>query len=417
MHKVATMRILRWPLAVILLLGAAAAAPACTIPVFRYALERWELSAYEAVVFHRGDLSVETRSFLDSLTGKANLILTSVDLEGKLNPNLQKLWDRHGKPAALPWVVVRRVDAGAKVPPVWTGPFERETLQQFIDSPARQKIVTALSGGASGVFVLLLSGDKAADAAARTLLERQLAHHEKLVKLPEQRGEGPRIRLALPLKVAFTILPLRRDEPGEAMFVHLLLGSDDGLDKVRGPIAFPIIGRGRLLGNLHSKELDADTLYEVVSFLCGECSCQVKELNPGMDLPISADWPAIFERIGPAEETAVVEAPPGLTRLGARAKPYAEQPPVPPGTSKPGGVDNVRVTVSLYPASPEPTVPAEASPHREAPPMTPATPPAATNASHRRWLWFATIAASVLVVLTGAWACVHWRRGCARSSR
>jgi hypothetical protein len=387
--------------------GVATPAPACTIPVFRYALERWELSPYEAVVFHRGDLPADTRTFLDSLTGKANLTVTSVDLDGKLSPNLQNLWKRHAKPDNLPWVVVRRPDAGPKAAPAWSGPFEKESLRQLVDSPARQKIVTALRGGSSGVFVLLLSGDQAPDAAARELLDRQLARLEKLVKLPEQRGDGPRIRLALPLKVEFTVLPLRRDEAGEALFVHLLLGSDDGLEKVAGPIVFPIIGRGRLLGNLHSKELDADNLYEVVSFLCGECSCQVKELNPGIDLPIRADWPAIFEQIGAAADSGP-EAPPGATRLAARVKPYSGRPPFDPGTSKPAGVDGVRVTVSHYPESPAPLAIADAPPTDE-PTATPAGPPAGMR--YRDWLWIATLAAGVLVLLTGSWACAQWRRG------
>ena len=32
-------------------------AHACQIPVFRYALERWQATPYEVVIFHRGPLS------------------------------------------------------------------------------------------------------------------------------------------------------------------------------------------------------------------------------------------------------------------------------------------------------------------------------------------------------------------------
>jgi hypothetical protein len=67
--------------------------------------------------------------------------------------------------------------------------------------------------------------------------------------------------------------------------------------KVKGPILFPVFGRGRVLGSVFGKELNAGTIFEVAHFLCKECSCQLKELNPGMDLLIQADWPAIFERI------------------------------------------------------------------------------------------------------------------------
>jgi hypothetical protein len=383
-----TLRLLLVPVA----LGLNGPAQACTIPVFRYALERWELSPYDAVVFHRGDLPAETRSFLDSLTRDANLIVTAVDLDGKLTANQQKLWDSHGKPAELPGVIVRRPDADAKAAPIWSGRFERESLRQLIDSPARQKMVTALTSGSSGVFLLLLSGDRAADNAAQELLDRQLAIHAKRVKLPEQRGDGPRIRLALPLKVEFSVLPVRRDDPAEALFVDVLLGSEDTLGKVAGPIVFPIIGRGRLLCSMSGKELNAEDLFGVVSFMCGECSCQVKEQNPGMDLPIRADWPAIFERIGPAGDSRL-EVPP------ATAPPAAEKPPATPVTTKPAAADGVRVAVSHYPESPEPVFASDAGPA-----STAVDPP------HRRWLWLTTMAASVLVLLTGAWAHRQWRR-------
>ncbi len=255
MHLATPMRILRWPCLVLLLaLGVTAPVSACTVPVFRYALERWELSPYEVIVYHRGDLPANASPFLDSLPGKGNLTVTLVDLDGKVNPTLAKLWERQGQPATLPWVVVRRPDAGTKVPPAWTGPLDVVKLRQLVDSPIRQKTVAALSRG-STVFMLLLSGDRAADEATATLLQSQLARLEKLVKLPVQSGDGPRIRLALPLTVSFTVLQLKRDQPGEEAFVQLLLGSEDELPRVRGPIVFPIFGRGRLLGSLYGKDL------------------------------------------------------------------------------------------------------------------------------------------------------------------
>ena len=37
---------------------------ACQIPVFRYALERWQPDPYEVVVIHRGSLSPEHARFV-----------------------------------------------------------------------------------------------------------------------------------------------------------------------------------------------------------------------------------------------------------------------------------------------------------------------------------------------------------------
>jgi hypothetical protein len=389
MHVAPLLRRLRW-LCLPLLLAAAPSARACTIPVFRYALERWELSPYEVLVFHRGTLPAKTRSFLSALPGKANISITPIELDGTLSAEQQLLWQRHGQPQSLPWAIVRRTEAGAKAAPVWTGPCEPARLRPLVDSPTRQQAIAALGQGKS-VFVLLLSGDDSADMAAEKLLRGQLAKLEKLVKLPEQSREGPRIRLALPLAVGFTVLPLKRDEPAEEAFVRILMGAEPGLDKVRGPIAFPIFGRGRLLGCLHGAELDADNLFEVVSFLCGECSCQVKELNPGMDLPIAADWPAIFARIGPAPDSGP-EPPPGTNRIAAHAKPSPNAELA--GSSKPDATmpSDVRAAVSAYP-----------------PETNGGVPTALPEASHRRWLWLATGGAAVLVLFTGAWAWVQWR--------
>ncbi len=241
MHLAPLTRRLRWPCLLLVVLAVAPAAAACSIPVFRYALERWELSPYEVLVFHRGPLPAPTRSFLDALPARGNFTVTPVDLDGPLSPPLQALWQRHGRPDSLPWAIVRRPDAGAKTPPVWIGSCEPARLRPLIDSPTRRQAVTALGEGKC-VFVLLLSGEQAADAASEKLLRGQLTKLQRLVKLPDQRSDGPRMRLALPLTVGFTLLPLKRDDPEEEAFVRILLHAEAGLDKVRGPIAFPIFG-------------------------------------------------------------------------------------------------------------------------------------------------------------------------------
>jgi hypothetical protein len=410
-----TVRLLRWFCHVLLILGIPSPAPACTIPVFRYALERWELSSYEMIVFHRGPLAAEVRSALGSLPRQANLVVTPVDLDGKVGSAMYKLWEQHGDSGTLPCVVLRQAgteDTDAKVRPAWVGPFDARKLRQLVDSPIRRQIVASVGNGSSGVFVVLLSGEQAADDAAVALVKSQLAKLEQLVKLPEQSGEGPRIRLALPLKVSFTVLPVKRDDPAEDGLVHLLLASEDSLSRVRGPIVFPVFGRGRVLGSLYDRDLDADNLFEVVSFLCAECSCQVKELNPGTDLLIAADWAEIFERIGPAPDIGP-ELPEGSRRFAARAKPLSIPLLIVPGASKAAiGEENsdgvqVQVAVSHYPPAPDLTMDSA---------VQGATPILQTTAEapHRRWLWCATGAAALLVLITGAWACAQWRRGGSR---
>ncbi len=40
---------------------------ACSVPVFRYALENWYADPYRVLVFHRGPLSAESQAAVDFL--------------------------------------------------------------------------------------------------------------------------------------------------------------------------------------------------------------------------------------------------------------------------------------------------------------------------------------------------------------
>src|SRR5262249_23861383 len=134
------------------------------------------------------------------------------------------------------------------------------------------------------------SGDEKADDAAAKLLDRELARLQKEIELPEQPEEGSMLLTALPLKVSFPVVRLDRTKPEEAAFVRMLLDSDEDLDKAKGPIVLPIFGRGRTLVGLEGESLTARQIESSAKFLCGACSCRVKELNPGKDLLIATNW-------------------------------------------------------------------------------------------------------------------------------
>lgn len=287
--------------AAILLLIAAGVASACSIPVFRYALERWELSAYEIIVYHKGPLGAETLAAIKKIENgtPANIRVETIDIGKEVPKSYKTLLERHGKDQPLPWVAVRLADAEPKSPPAWSGPFDANALGGVIESPVRHRLVERLKNGPSGVFLFLESGDKAADDAARALLEKELTRLEKAVPIPEQSEEGPQLKTALPLKVSFPIVRMRRDDPAEQQFLKILLNTEDDLEKVKGPMILPIFGRGRLLCSVYDKDINATQIGNVARFLCGACSCQVKELNPGVDLIMPANWQDILEKIGP----------------------------------------------------------------------------------------------------------------------
>ena len=82
---------------------AAVPAQACSIPVFRYALERWTPSLYDIVIFRHGDFSREQLTMLESIGRRqANAEIRSVDLAGKVDDDDLELWKAQEKTGDLP---------------------------------------------------------------------------------------------------------------------------------------------------------------------------------------------------------------------------------------------------------------------------------------------------------------------------
>jgi len=51
-----------------------------------------------------------------------------------------------------------------------------------------------------------------------------------------------------------------------------------------------VFGKGRVLLPLVGKGINEENTLGDCSYLCGPCSCQVKNQNPGTDLLVKADW-------------------------------------------------------------------------------------------------------------------------------
>ena len=93
------------------------------------------------------------------------------------------------------------------------------------------------------------------------------------------------------LPYRLSILTLSRSDPGERFLLNMLLKSESDLGEHKDePMVFPVFGRGRLLGCLFGEYITPDKIQGAISFLAASCSCQVKALNPGMDLLIAAPW-------------------------------------------------------------------------------------------------------------------------------
>lgn len=272
----------------------------CSVPVFRYALERWPADPYQAVVFHRGPLTEIEQAIArcfsaDGLVGglRANISLRTVDLDQNPRPELVEVWQQSGAPA-LPAVVVQYPLATRLPGFVWSGPLASANAIPLLYSPARKELVQRLVQGDSAVWVLLESGNAQRDNAAADLLAARLAFLSATLKLPKLDAEDiAKGFVPLPdgeLRVEFSMLRLSRSDAAEAALTRMLLGTETDLADVKEPIVFPVFGRGRALYALVGAGIRTETIDRAAIFLIGKCSCEVKEKNPGVDLLLAADW-------------------------------------------------------------------------------------------------------------------------------
>jgi hypothetical protein len=88
------------------------------------------------------------------------------------------------------------------------------------------------------------------------------------------------------------MLTVSRQDAAEEPFVAMLLNSEEDLSEFDEPIAVPLFGRGRTYFALVGQGINEDTILENCGFVCGACSCQVKQANPGVDTLMAFDWSA-----------------------------------------------------------------------------------------------------------------------------
>jgi len=113
-----------------------------------------------------------------------------------------------------------------------------------------------------------------------------------------------------------------RDDPREKMLVRMLEGSQSQTMDPQMPVVFAVFGRGRILCAFSGQSIKAENLEDAAAFLAGPCSCQVKELNPGIDLLMAVDWESILEdREAVAPRIARVQIPQPKIAGGPATKP------------------------------------------------------------------------------------------------
>ncbi len=291
-----------------------AVAWACSVPVFRYALEHWQPDAYRVVVYHTEAWGAADQELADWLktqqrqTG-ANVEFQALKLGEDLSPEDQARWEALSEEdrqtprmlVQLPGRSSARLGLGEGV--INTGEWNQETLQRLVNSPARTEIGKRLVEG-DVVWVFLESAKPEEDEALFELLTEQIAKQQSTLKLPTVEEEDLPELSGSPadLKIQFSALRISRSDPAEKWFVDMLLSVESDLrdeDVVDQAMVFPVFGRGRALYALVGPGINADTIAQAATFLTGACQCTVKADNPGVDLLIPVQWDNVIQKSEP----------------------------------------------------------------------------------------------------------------------
>lgn len=321
----------------ILWLANIVAVMACQVPVFRYALERWAPAEYlVSITPSEAGLTDAEKKAVEVLRAAPRDSANPVNLEIEIGPPAP---GTHG-PAQIALHYPQKL-RGSRKPPVWQAPLTGQNVQCLLDSPVRRELRQRLLAGESAIWLLIESGDAAKDEAAAKTLTDALAHAQSSLKLPDgvissadaAKRTGPKaneqadaLRSDLPLKIEFSVLRLRRTDPEESALLAMLTRLEDDLGGFAGePMVFPVFGRGRVLEPLIGAGINKDNVMEHSGYLCGACSCEVKDLNPGIDLLIAANWE-------PVDTTPQLE----IIRITPQAEPPAVRQSLVPAVG--GGV-------------------------------------------------------------------------------
>jgi len=252
-------------LAVVLACGGTACA--CNVPVYRYALERWNPDPYRVTLFHRGALTEAQQAALAPLEeassgkGSANVAYRAVDVDAIQDDADRAMFDAQA-PSNLPLLVVQYPKGLRNEKPVRAEPLSDAAVASLIDSPLRKELIRRLADGQTAVWLMLESGQAEKDDAVAAKLAEELEQLSQKLELPELTS-GPEDTLLsdVPLRVSFSLLRVPRGVAAEQPLVEMLLGSEPDLVDFEEPMVFPVFGRGRALLPLIGDGITADNIH------------------------------------------------------------------------------------------------------------------------------------------------------------
>ena len=290
-HALSALRLGARLLAITAVLLVASLAHACSVPVFRYALDRWPADAFH---LDAPAAALREEPIAGDLRG-----------DGGVRLNIEAL--PHADTGASHEARLTFPAETGAAAELWKGEMTATAYRALTDSPARAEIARRVLAGESGVWVLVESGDRDADATLAARISERITVVEKSAQLPVIRPDDPSSQLGPgpKLGIKFSLLRIARSDEPERMMIAMLAGPN-GLSAFppAKPFAALVFGRGRVLGAWTQEKIPAELVDQAGLFLLSACSCEAKRLNPGWDLLMRVNWDSELEKIAQARNAA-----------------------------------------------------------------------------------------------------------------
>ena len=273
----------------------------CSVPVFRYALERWPSDPYIIKIFHKGKITKKQKQVIDYYRKFSNpqqlIILTVVDLNSKpLLGDALRISQNENK-QKLPIVFVKYPIQSNIKGLAGVYPLDMRSAVQVMESPTGRELARRLLKDDSAIYMQIDGVDSKKNSKSEQLVRKAVKQMNRELKLPhEQLEEGEVLDEesmsydANKLKIKFSFLRISRKNSADKAFIEILLNSEKGLKKIKGPLVFPVYGRARALFAFSGDGINIENMKDAGAFLTGSCSCEVKAQNPGLDLLVPVAW-------------------------------------------------------------------------------------------------------------------------------
>ena len=305
-------------------LAATSPLPACSTPVHRYAMYNWEPSKYLASYFYDGSVDPKDakanellRAMCDPEASRINLTFLEVDLQDtamiEQAPQSVARALREQSARAAPYHMVFS-PLGVLL---FVGRLDADAVSKLAESSARKRIAELLASTQHGGMLFLPGADPKAN-------EKALAEIDKAIQLAEETvlddepaapaGSAPRDGTPADgataeqandsAKPRVKVLKLARGDAEETWLLKQLDAVEElSPEEKAKPRVFGLYGRGRALEPYLGDGILAENLLDMISFINGPCSCEVKDQNPGVDLLVTWDWRKaavdLAKRVGP----------------------------------------------------------------------------------------------------------------------